>query len=185
MLLVTVKSLSTPPLQPLSLFIFLLFSSSKHKRQQLPSIACTYKLPVQAFSYYSCAYQAIVTTTYLLHRPFLCNHTVKPHNSQPLPCTTFLLHFLFLPHRTVRVCVSHPLPPLSLFIFHLFSFSSEYNVSNSLASYLLLAVRGTEIISPSLETTPGRQAVLQDDLNTYLRIHNLTVGQMVSLLSPQ
>ncbi|XP_050692911.1 uncharacterized protein LOC126983824 [Eriocheir sinensis] len=62
---------------------------------------------------------------------------------------------------------------------------AKYNVSNTLASYLLLAVRGTEIISPSLETTPGRQAVLQDDMDTYLRVHNLTVGQMVSLLSPQ
>ncbi|XP_045118365.1 acid-sensing ion channel 1-like isoform X3 [Portunus trituberculatus] len=61
---------------------------------------------------------------------------------------------------------------------------TKHNVSDALASYLLLAVRGTEIISPALETNPARKTVLKGELDAYLEEHNLTVSEMVTLLSP-
>ncbi|KAK8404211.1 hypothetical protein O3P69_000346 [Scylla paramamosain] len=62
---------------------------------------------------------------------------------------------------------------------------TKHNVSDALASYLLLAVRGTEIISPAFETNPARKTVLKGELDAYLKDHHLTLSEMVTLLSPR
>ncbi|XP_042884908.1 acid-sensing ion channel 2-like [Penaeus japonicus] len=60
----------------------------------------------------------------------------------------------------------------------------RYNVSNSLASYILLAVRGTEVISSQLETDSKRKLLLKAELKDYLKEHNVTLGELVIMLSP-
>ncbi|XP_071530611.1 uncharacterized protein [Panulirus ornatus] len=60
----------------------------------------------------------------------------------------------------------------------------QHNVSNTLASYLLLAVRGTDVISPFLQSDPRRMELLKDELNCYLQKNNLTLTQMITILSP-
>lgn len=60
----------------------------------------------------------------------------------------------------------------------------EHNVSNSLASYILLAVRGTEAISSQLETDPKTKILLKAELKDYLRTRNVTLEELVIMLSP-
>ncbi|KAK4324235.1 hypothetical protein Pmani_005075 [Petrolisthes manimaculis] len=60
-----------------------------------------------------------------------------------------------------------------------------HNVSTSLASYLLVAVRGKEVISPLLMSDSKREKVLQQLLRNFLTTRNLTLTQMVNMLSPE
>ncbi|KAG7168611.1 putative acid-sensing ion channel 2-like 1 [Homarus americanus] len=60
--------------------------------------------------------------------------------------------------------------------------SSEYNVSKTLASYLQLAIRGPDVANPWFDSR--RREVLNDELDDYLKVNNLTLSEMVTLLSP-
>lgn len=60
----------------------------------------------------------------------------------------------------------------------------KYNVSKTLASYLLLAVRGTEVISPVLSRDPKRIILLKDELREYLEMHKVTLEELITMLSP-
>ncbi|XP_071546305.1 acid-sensing ion channel 2-like isoform X2 [Panulirus ornatus] len=59
-----------------------------------------------------------------------------------------------------------------------------HQVDSSLASYLLVAVGGPDVASPSLKTDPRRLKILQGNLKTYMTERNLTLSQMITLLSP-
>lgn len=61
---------------------------------------------------------------------------------------------------------------------------NKYNVSKSLASYILLAVGGPEVVSSTLKTDTRMVRVFQDELTTFLQERNLTLSQMITLLSP-
>ncbi|XP_047491555.1 uncharacterized protein LOC125040841 [Penaeus chinensis] len=61
----------------------------------------------------------------------------------------------------------------------------KYNVSKTLASYLLLAVRGTEVISPVLSRDPKRIILLKDELREYLEMHKVTLEELITMLSPE
>ncbi|KAG7154959.1 putative acid-sensing ion channel 2-like 2, partial [Homarus americanus] len=79
-----------------------------------------------------------------------------------------------------------PLPDMTICSLSRFwkSKLKEHGVGTSLASYLLVAVGGPEVISHTLRTDPRRIRMLRDDLNTYLKENNLTLSQMITMLSP-
>ncbi|XP_045118194.1 acid-sensing ion channel 1-like [Portunus trituberculatus] len=61
---------------------------------------------------------------------------------------------------------------------------NEYNVSKSMASYILLAVGGPEVVSSTLKTDTRMIRVFQDELTNFLEERNLTLSQIITLLSP-
>ncbi|XP_050692933.1 acid-sensing ion channel 2-like [Eriocheir sinensis] len=60
----------------------------------------------------------------------------------------------------------------------------KHNVSTSLASYLLLAVGGPDVVSNTLKTDKRMVRVFQHELTSFLKNRNLTLSQMITLLSP-
>ncbi|XP_076060547.1 acid-sensing ion channel 2-like isoform X2 [Oratosquilla oratoria] len=61
----------------------------------------------------------------------------------------------------------------------------KFNVSETLASYLLVALRGTEVITSTLSHDTRLRQVLKDDLNKFLALHNVSLEEMVHMLSPR
>ncbi|KAK4329655.1 hypothetical protein Pmani_000008 [Petrolisthes manimaculis] len=58
------------------------------------------------------------------------------------------------------------------------------NVSVSLASYVVLAVGGPEVVSQSLKTDIRRAVTLKNDLHHYLTTRNITLQQLIIRISP-
>ncbi|XP_066987087.1 acid-sensing ion channel 1C-like [Macrobrachium rosenbergii] len=83
-------------------------------------------------------------------------------------------HGLYLPHLTV--C------SLSGFLK---SKLEEYSVSSTLASYILISVRGQTIISSSLATNPRLFLNLKTQLTEYLAQNNVTLSELIIKLSPR
>ncbi|MPC98571.1 hypothetical protein E2C01_093945 [Portunus trituberculatus] len=53
-----------------------------------------------------------------------------------------------------------------------------------MASYILLAVGGPEVVSSTLKTDTRMIRVFQDELTNFLEERNLTLSQIITLLSP-
>lgn len=57
-------------------------------------------------------------------------------------------------------------------------------MSVSLASYLVLAVGGPDLVSQTLKTDPHRVDTLKEELQQYLTTRNITLQQLIIRISP-
>lgn len=112
----------------------------------------------------------------------------------PSPLYSTLFPYSLLFSSTFSLSYFSTSSPISIFLLSspfllflllpLLCHPTEQNVSQSLASYLLLGVGGPDVVSNTLKTEARMLKVFQDDLATLLHERNLTLSQLITLISP-